>query len=698
MATSYGLTSAGFVSKQQSDIVLEMQASLQAAFGQNINLAPTSVFGQLIGVQSEREALLWQLAEAVYNSQYPSGAEGASVDNILSLNGLKRLQPQPTVTNPSPLAQSNGVTLYGLALYGIPGTVVPADSIIQTSASPPVSFKLDSPVTIAAPANSLQTIFFGNAPTTGSFTLSLATPSGAAATTPAVAYNATAAQVQAAVAALQDTGTLLYPFTDVTVTGSTAAGSITFTFGGGTPTTGNPASGAKPQPLIAVGSNTMLAGTTATNTSVASLTAGSPAMGVGTATCVVNGPSYAPAGTITVIGTPVSGWTSVINQLDAIPGALLESDAAAMLRRSGLLSASANGPLSSIIAKVANVLGVTSTYGVQNTTNAALQILTFSPAPISGSFSLVVNGAVTTPIPYNATAGQVQSALAAASGYIYLVATGSIAAGITVDFNGSDGGQAQDAIGVTANTTGSSITTAWGRPPKSVEIIAAGGASAAIAQAIYNALPAGINSYGSPVLSTTGSATAGSTTLAVSSTTGIVPGLAVAATGVQVGAVVLSTSGSNVMISLPALSTVSNTPVSFFHGGIVADTYGNQFMISFSRPAQIPIYVSVTLITDLYLVPGVVSSGFNPKSVFKAPSILAVQSELVAIGGTVGIGGLVIGFGYNGLIGAFNNIPGIISYSLNFGTSQNPTSNANIQMLPEQVPYFATFNTSVTYV
>jgi len=93
--SDYGLTLLGFKVKQQSQIISEWEESLRQKFGQNINLAAESVFGEIVGIASEREALIWSLLEAVALSQYPNGAEGTSVDNILALNNLRRLAAVP---------------------------------------------------------------------------------------------------------------------------------------------------------------------------------------------------------------------------------------------------------------------------------------------------------------------------------------------------------------------------------------------------------------------------------------------------------------------------------------------------------------------------------------------------------------------------------------------------------------------------
>jgi uncharacterized phage protein gp47/JayE len=88
---SFGVTAAGFVAKRLADIKSELEAAYKSTFGAGINLEPQSVFGQQIGIHSEREAAIWELAELVYNSRYPDTAEGASLDNVASITNVARL-------------------------------------------------------------------------------------------------------------------------------------------------------------------------------------------------------------------------------------------------------------------------------------------------------------------------------------------------------------------------------------------------------------------------------------------------------------------------------------------------------------------------------------------------------------------------------------------------------------------------------
>lgn len=868
MSGPFGLTPTGFNPMQQQDIITALQLSFQAAFGANVNLSAESINGQLIGIFSEREALLWQLAEAVYASQSPAGAEGTSVDNILALNNLQRLPASPTTTNSSPLTQPNGVVLFGLLLTGVAGTTIPAGSLITNGATPPLTFSLDNLLTIAPAANAVQLLLYSNTPTQGAMTLALSTPSGAVRVLPPYAYNvptaqtlltfpvspttgtfslaagaqqtaalpynptaaqvqtalqaltglaattvagsiptgftitwpsasynpwlavgattlsfsaaptlgsyslslngtataslpysATAAQVQAAIASQPayaatqvlgtaaagftvlwqaatpptvtvaanttattitvgstygldqpatiansiqaivnqaiDPATLGLPYTDVVVTALT--GGLSIAFGAGTAAAGAPSSGAQPQPLVLVSASTLQAGTTVTNTVVAGSVTGAPASAVGSATCTVTGPNTVKAGTLTTIATPVTGWTAVTNQLDCLAGANLETDTAALARRLTLLNAQANGPLQAIVARVSELANVTASLGFQNTTGAAQQIVLFDTTALTGSYTLMLGTQTTTSIAATATAAQVAAALAALPGLANVLVTGDNTLGFTVDFNGANGAQAQPLLVVASNTTNANLSVVYGRPPKSYEIVVQGGADADIAKAIYASGPAGIATYGAPVLRTLGTVVANASQLTAISTTNVVMGLAVTGYGLQAGTKVVSVAGNVVTLSLPAIGSYSNTSLVFNHQVQLFDANKNPQLISFSRPQAVPIYISVALVTDQYNTPGVSSSGVNTSAQFNPASVLTIQADLIAIANAVPIGGLLVALGTSGLIGAFNAVQGIVSYTLTFGTAPNPTNVNNIRLQSTQAPNAQAFNTAVSF-
>lgn len=139
---AFGLTVDGFERKRLADIKAEIEASLKLAFGDNISLIPQSVFGQIIGVLSERESLEWETLENVYNSFYPSTATGNSLSELVLLNAIQRQD-----------ATKSTVTVQ---LTGTDGTIVTAGSIISTSDTQ-TQFTIDSDTTISGTTNAAAT-------------------------------------------------------------------------------------------------------------------------------------------------------------------------------------------------------------------------------------------------------------------------------------------------------------------------------------------------------------------------------------------------------------------------------------------------------------------------------------------------------------------------------------------------------------
>lgn len=80
------------------------------------------------------------------------------------------------------------------------------------------------------------------------------------------------------------------------------------------------------------------------------------------------GALLAPAGTLTVIETPVAGWNTVTNAADAVPGAAVETDPALRAKRVLTLAKSGSATLAAIVAEVATVADVTTVIGFENDT------------------------------------------------------------------------------------------------------------------------------------------------------------------------------------------------------------------------------------------------------------------------------------------------------------------------------------------
>lgn len=328
-----GISPTGFSKKSLAEIKAELEDSFKASFGQAINLQPGSVFSQIIGIYAERESLIWDLSQEVYNSQYPDTAEGVNLDNVVAITGTERLPARRSAVQRQ-------------LFFGTVGTIVPAGTIIDVPSNPSARFvtDADSPAFVAG-VDEVQDIDFSAVPASGSWKLNF----GGQQTT-SLAFNANAAAVQAALNAL---GFL----SGVTVSGNYTAG-FTVTFAG--------ADGKQDQDLLVVVDDTLLdGGAAAVAVTVVETTVGVPQSFV-SMTAEEYGPIPAPRATLTQIVTPVAGLTTTKNAMAAIVGRDVETDAELRLRRMQELQKAGAGTVEAIRAKLLDVDGVTQAIVFEN--------------------------------------------------------------------------------------------------------------------------------------------------------------------------------------------------------------------------------------------------------------------------------------------------------------------------------------------
>jgi uncharacterized phage protein gp47/JayE len=357
---AFGISDSGFSIPSLDQIKQEITQSFIASFGTNINTADSSKFGQVIGVQSEREYLLWAAMQDVYNSQYPATAFGVSLDNVGDISGIPRLKALPS-------------TLLGLKLFGTPGTVVPGVMLPASSTrfavlgSPNNVFQLDAPVVLGAGQDCIQMITFSGVPTAGQWTIGLG-----GVVTSALAFNANAATVQTAIRTL--------PFAAGSiVTGDYTSGFMIQFSGAGT-------GGLMEQSEFITPTNTLQAGMSVVNIAVIIMQAGID-QGVGNVTAVDTGPTLANAGTLTVIVTPISGLTNSINVIDATLGRNVETDNEYRARRQVTLQVAGAGTLEAIRSRLLSLSGVTAVIVFENVT-----LITDPDGRPGKSFEAVVQG------------------------------------------------------------------------------------------------------------------------------------------------------------------------------------------------------------------------------------------------------------------------------------------------------------------
>lgn len=101
------------------------------------------------------------------------------------------------------------------------------------------------------------------------------------------------------------------------------------------------------------------------------LGAGAAAVDVA-AEATVAGPLQGYSGTVTIVSTPVSGWSGVYNVLDALPGTVAEMDPGLRVRRAQEVAAQGTSPLDDLRAELLNLTGVTFARVFENTTDASV--------------------------------------------------------------------------------------------------------------------------------------------------------------------------------------------------------------------------------------------------------------------------------------------------------------------------------------
>jgi len=124
--SEYGVTKQGFVKMRLDEIISETQADLTEGFGFDVSLNPQSFLNVLVTATADRFARLWEVAEQVYFSKYPSTAEGVNLDNAAQYGGVTRDRSRKTT--------------YSILCTGKDGTAIPAGTRIASNTLPKIYF------------------------------------------------------------------------------------------------------------------------------------------------------------------------------------------------------------------------------------------------------------------------------------------------------------------------------------------------------------------------------------------------------------------------------------------------------------------------------------------------------------------------------------------------------------------------------
>lgn len=123
----YGVTSKGFNIKRMDTIMSEVHADLKEGWGVDTTINDQSFLNSFIKSVASQVADLWELGQDVYYSQYPSTAEGISLDNAMQFGGVTRLEDRRTV--------------YPIACTGADGTNILYGTLIRSTTTPAKDFQ-----------------------------------------------------------------------------------------------------------------------------------------------------------------------------------------------------------------------------------------------------------------------------------------------------------------------------------------------------------------------------------------------------------------------------------------------------------------------------------------------------------------------------------------------------------------------------
>lgn len=123
----YGVTSKGFNIKRMDTIISEIHADLKADWGVDTTINDQSFLNSFIKAMSAQIAGMWEMGQEVYFSQFPSTAEGISLDNAMQFGGVTRLEDRRTV--------------YPIACTGEDGTNILYGTLIRSRTTPAKDFQ-----------------------------------------------------------------------------------------------------------------------------------------------------------------------------------------------------------------------------------------------------------------------------------------------------------------------------------------------------------------------------------------------------------------------------------------------------------------------------------------------------------------------------------------------------------------------------
>lgn len=319
---AFGLTTTGFNPKRFEDVVASLQTRARATFGEDLNVNPDSVMGQLISTIAFEISGIWELGEAVNNGFNPLMAEGQQLDDLAASVGISRLG-----------ATSTDVLV---EYIGDLGTIIPLSMVVSNSTTKD-KYQASTTSPISASSCTEAKVSVTTVANTTVYTLTI--------NGNLVSYTSDASATNLEIAAgLKAAFDAIAGLTSIATCTNNLDGTITVTL------LASQLSGSTRLALVAS------ADLTVTKAAVAIYSA-----------ATITGPIYAPIGRIDTIETSLSGLDSVRNRIDGILGRNIETDTELRVRRIISLRQASAATKDAILAEILNVAGVSLAYVFENT-------------------------------------------------------------------------------------------------------------------------------------------------------------------------------------------------------------------------------------------------------------------------------------------------------------------------------------------
>jgi len=336
---AFGVTPQGFNRARLDDVKGEIEVTLRALLGKNINLLPEGVLGQIVGLVADRESDIWEILEAVYDSYYPDTSEDVSLDRVGDISGIKRLG-----------ATKSFIDNLDVLLFGTPGTIITLGSQMSVDGTPTSVFETLSSVTLLAGLDEVQTLTLSATPGSGTFKINILSVAGTI--TVIGSFDDTATILQTKINTALTTAGL--DVDTITVAGDVnSGGPLILTFSGDDEN----GFGKRDVALVTITENGLDDGGPVTV--IPSETTKGVVQGSVNVQAVDTGPTIANTGTLSVIDTPISGWDTLVNIADATVGRDVETNTDFRVRREQQIARAGAATPPAVFADVSNVDDVT---------------------------------------------------------------------------------------------------------------------------------------------------------------------------------------------------------------------------------------------------------------------------------------------------------------------------------------------------